>query len=288
VIEVPSLGGDAEAMARVDFEESIEDYADTIVAADRNVPTAPLIAVSKPQETERYRPIYPIQLPSPEAIPEPESISPDTLSPFTISRVNTPLSENDLETTTSNLPPLHAETSSNTPNTSSNDSNTSPNTSANDSSNPPLPPEPSNARPRRMLTELGEPKVIGDMDTRTRRERPRRDAYVSILQELRDNPLSIQPFLAAFHSGLSLPRIQELSASTPRIHRSQLPESPKRWNDMLKHPFYREFMEAAKREYNTLTENGTWDIISKEEMNGERATPTMWLFNYKHDDDNYL
>jgi len=74
-----------------------------------------------------------------------------------------------------------------------------------------------------------------------------------------------------------------------RLHREQLPPPPKRWKDLLKHPFCQEFLEAAKEELHRCFIKGCFVLTSaREEEILEEILPLMWLFSYKFDEDGYL
>lgn len=74
-----------------------------------------------------------------------------------------------------------------------------------------------------------------------------------------------------------------------RLHRDQLPQPPKRWKDLQKHPFYQEFRQAAEQELDSCFIKGCFALTSaREEEVQEEILPLMWLFSYKFDEDGYL
>jgi hypothetical protein len=74
-----------------------------------------------------------------------------------------------------------------------------------------------------------------------------------------------------------------------RLHREQLPPPPKRWKDLLCHPFCEEFLEAAKEELDRCFLKSCLVLTSAtEEEIQEEILPLMWLFSYKFDEDGYL
>lgn len=72
----------------------------------------------------------------------------------------------------------------------------------------------------------------------------------------------------------------------PRIHRSKLPTAPRAWRNLAHHPHRDQFMTACGTELSKIRERGTY----KEAIlpPGQRATPLMWVFDYKFDDSGYL
>ena len=72
-----------------------------------------------------------------------------------------------------------------------------------------------------------------------------------------------------------------------RHHRDNLPPEPRHWRDMMNHPFSKDFIEAANKEWATLMEKGTFQEQNKEDV-ASKALPLMWVFKYKLDEDGYL
>jgi hypothetical protein len=74
-----------------------------------------------------------------------------------------------------------------------------------------------------------------------------------------------------------------------RLHRDQLPQPPKRWKELQKHPFHQEFLQAAEQELDSCFIKGYFALTSaKEDEVQEEILPLMWLFSYKFDEDGYL
>ncbi|EDN10858.1 predicted protein [Histoplasma mississippiense (nom. inval.)] len=81
---------------------------------------------------------------------------------------------------------------------------------------------------------------------------------------------------------------EPLSRSEPfKIHRSQLPDPPQHWNDVNKHPYRDEWINAAKREWDSITQRNTYEVVSRPSKDTP-VIPLCWVFTYKFDDDGYL
>ncbi|EDN08977.1 predicted protein [Histoplasma mississippiense (nom. inval.)] len=81
---------------------------------------------------------------------------------------------------------------------------------------------------------------------------------------------------------------EPLSRSEPlKIHRSQLPDPPQHWNDINKHPYRDEWINAAKREWDSITQQNTYEIVNRPSKDTS-VIPLHWVFTYKFDDDGYL
>ena len=74
------------------------------------------------------------------------------------------------------------------------------------------------------------------------------------------------------------------------FYRTDLPEPPKYWKDLNKHPHEAGFRAAANKEFQDLERRGTFQPVSKNEAKKAKAfiIPTMWVFTYKFDSDNRL
>jgi hypothetical protein len=74
-----------------------------------------------------------------------------------------------------------------------------------------------------------------------------------------------------------------------KLHCNQLPQPPKRWKNLQKHPFHQEFFQAAEQELDSCFIKGCFALTSaKEDEVQEEILPLMWLFSYKFDEDGYL
>ena len=69
-------------------------------------------------------------------------------------------------------------------------------------------------------------------------------------------------------------------------HRDSLPEEPKNWKSMLKHPHSRQFIQAANKEFEHLRSRGTFKLTAR--PTGKAVLPLIWVFKYKFDDAGYL
>ena len=72
--------------------------------------------------------------------------------------------------------------------------------------------------------------------------------------------------------------------------RKELPDPPKYWAELTGHPYEADFRAATKREYEKLRTKGTFQYIRRQVVEAKKAfiIPTMWVFTYKFDTDNYL
>jgi hypothetical protein len=75
-----------------------------------------------------------------------------------------------------------------------------------------------------------------------------------------------------------------------RLTRKELPDPPKYWADLSGHPYEADFRAVTKREYEKLRTKGTFKYIPRKEAEAKKAfiIPTMWVFTYKFDANNYL
>ena len=74
-----------------------------------------------------------------------------------------------------------------------------------------------------------------------------------------------------------------------RLHRDYLPQPPKHWKDLRKHPFHQEFGQAAEQELDSCFIKGCFVLTpAREEDVQEEILPLMWVFSYKFDEDGYL
>jgi hypothetical protein len=76
-----------------------------------------------------------------------------------------------------------------------------------------------------------------------------------------------------------------------RLHRDQLPPTPKRWRDLEEHPFGKEFRAAAAEEFKSCQEKSCFEATSVTEADSHghsQRLPLMWVFTYKSDEDGLL
>ena len=104
---------------------------------------------------------------------------------------------------------------------------------------------------------------------------PRRDVYHNHIQHLTEN----SAYNAAFVNATVHQHV--------RIHRSQLPDKPRTWGEMLKHPHSVGFLAAANQEYSDLVAKGTFTAVREEDAKAFHI-PLMWVFSYKWDEEGYL
>jgi hypothetical protein len=64
-------------------------------------------------------------------------------------------------------------------------------------------------------------------------------------------------YFVAFAAALRPPESQKT-----RLHRDQLPPPPKRWRDLEKHPFRKEFKAAGAEEFTSCQEKGCFKTIT--------------------------
>jgi hypothetical protein len=67
----------------------------------------------------------------------------------------------------------------------------------------------------------------------------------------------------------------------------RLPPPPKRWRDLEKHLFRREFIAAASEEFKRCQDIGCFKTILATEADTQ-ILPLMWVFTYKFDEDGLL
>jgi hypothetical protein len=61
-----------------------------------------------------------------------------------------------------------------------------------------------------------------------------------------------------------------------RLHCEQLPQLPKQWKDLEKHPFYQEFLQAAEQELDSCFIKGCFALTTAiEEELQEEMLPLM-------------
>jgi len=93
-------------------------------------------------------------------------------------------------------------------------------------------------------------------------------------------------YFVAFAAALQPAELQK-----SRMHRDQLPPPPKRWRDLEKHPFGKEFKAAAGEEFKSCQGKGCFKTTSVIEADSHRYSqilPLMWVFSYKFDEDGLL
>ena len=71
------------------------------------------------------------------------------------------------------------------------------------------------------------------------------------------------------------------------IHRGHLPEEPKNWKQISKHPHKSQFSQAASQDFEHLQFRGTFKLVSSTTTNSQ-ILPLVWVFKYKFDNNRYL
>jgi hypothetical protein len=120
-------------------------------------------------------------------------------------------------------------------------------------------------RAQEISGDLSEENVIED---RTRR---RRQAYLVALE----HPEKLPGYFSAFNVGIQR-----------RLHRDQLPPTPRTWKELLKHPHCEGFLTAATKEYKDLERRNTFKHVPKTPE--IKTLPLLWVFTYKFDTDGFL
>ena len=70
----------------------------------------------------------------------------------------------------------------------------------------------------------------------------------------------------------------------PRFHRSELPPPPRRYCNVARHPFEKEFRQAMEVEFDKLVDQGTFKIVPISEATSQQQLPLplMWVYTYKY------
>jgi hypothetical protein len=141
----------------------------------------------------------------------------------------------------------------------------------------PAPPESEHEAPYHPRQEIfGDPEDSGSIleGPRTRRPKDRYEAYLTDLAHPDELP--------ALQSASAL----GTTAGNTRIHQDDIPPPPRSWKELKHHKFGKEFEEAAKKEYQSLQERGTFRAVPKtSEM---KTIPLTWVFVYKFDTNGYV
>jgi hypothetical protein len=77
--------------------------------------------------------------------------------------------------------------------------------------------------------------------------------------------------------------------STTKIHRSQVPEAPRSYQELEHHQFGEQFRNAAQKEYREIWSKGCFAKTTRTADTADaEVLPLMWVFTYKFDEDGYL
>ena len=107
------------------------------------------------------------------------------------------------------------------------------------------------------------------------RTRHRREAHAVAITNL--------DHLSGYHTAFAT----DTPTTKDRLHRDQLPEEPKHWKLVLKHPHRQRFVRAANTEFAHLKSKGTFQLVSRSKVNSS-ILPLVWVFKYKFDNDGNL
>jgi hypothetical protein len=137
------------------------------------------------------------------------------------------------------------------------------------------------ATDQRQVKKLIAPKEINssisDANIIVGSRRARRQVQFAVAREQLGND-------GAFHAAFAL-------GQTPppnRLHSSTLPPPPKNWKELANHPHRQGFETAARKEFNTLQGNTTFESVHKSKIGKAFVIPMMWVFTYKFNSDGYL
>ena len=73
-----------------------------------------------------------------------------------------------------------------------------------------------------------------------------------------------------------------------QLHRDKLPDEPKNWKQVLKHPHRHQFTLAADTEIDHLQSGGTFQRASRATAKKKNILPLVWMFKYKFDTASFL
>jgi hypothetical protein len=134
-------------------------------------------------------------------------------------------------------------------------------------------PQAPQARPQQEIVgDVGESNIVEG--TRTRQPTKRYETYLTDLARPDELP--------AYHSAFAL----GIKAGHPRVHQDDLPPPPRSWKELQSHRYSQEFKEAANKEYQSVSNRGTFEIVRK--TPDIKVIPLTWVFTYKLDTDGYL
>jgi Reverse transcriptase (RNA-dependent DNA polymerase) len=111
------------------------------------------------------------------------------------------------------------------------------------------------------------------------RNSTRKAAYAIALTQL--------PELSSFHAAFATGLQPDSTLRKLSRHRDTLPEPPRTWRQLQRHPFAAEFEQAARAEIQGLEKRGTYKYVQKGPTTA-KALPLLWVFTYKFDSDGYL
>ena len=109
------------------------------------------------------------------------------------------------------------------------------------------------------------------------RTRNRQQAHATAISNLAD--------LSGYHAAFAIDLAPKLPPK--QLHRDNLPEEPKNWRQLLRHPHKDQFTQAARKEFDHLTTRGTFRLAKRSDVKST-ILPLVWVFKYKFDDNGYL
>jgi hypothetical protein len=78
-----------------------------------------------------------------------------------------------------------------------------------------------------------------------------------------------------------------LTLPKKRLHRDEVPEPPKGYNAILKHPYSTEYKQAMLKEFNGLMDRGTFEYQELTDTT-KKLVPLMWVYANKFDENGFL
>jgi hypothetical protein len=133
---------------------------------------------------------------------------------------------------------------------------------------------------RRRLDGLDTANIVeGRRQTRPRRDQADYQAHTAVKTPFIEEPERVEyAFAIALDAG----------ENKKRWHRNELPEPPKNWSELLKHPLKDEFSAAARLEIGGLESKEAFVLVKQEEASDMQVLPLKWVFTYKFDKDGYF
>ena len=120
---------------------------------------------------------------------------------------------------------------------------------------------PESNKPHYASTMLNESNIQKGKRARA----PRKQAYLAQLASV----------VCSQNTLLNIAFSTALAFNKQRIYRTELPEKPERWKDMLQHPYSTEFIAAANKEYGTLNQRKTFEEAEVLDAKGHFIIPLI-------------
>lgn len=131
--------------------------------------------------------------------------------------------------------------------------------------------------PRSRDDGIDTSNVISSSRKRKAREDREYVAYATTDADAEDPPELLRAFAVALYTEKPI-----------RRHRDDLPSEPENWKDMLKHPHAEGFIEACKKEVDSLRSKETFTVVERPKDRSKQVLPLRWVFKYKFDKDGFL